>query len=150
MIILFAMINSLAACENARRAASAPPDRATWGVYAGDEKTRERDGRRRRSELFRRHRVKAKLPRRRVAIAAEKIRHRDIVNLKQSVTRHAAAKKRHLAPMSRLRSEAGRVHDSPAVLATSARTPARELKATSYSTGQQPRPDLSVQPEAIV
>jgi hypothetical protein len=49
----------------------------------------------------------------RVAIAAEKIRHRDIVNLKQSVTRHAASEKRHLAPMSRLRSEASRVHDSP-------------------------------------
>jgi hypothetical protein len=44
-----------------------------------------------------------------VAITAQKIRHRDIVNLKQSVTRHAPSKKRHLAPMSRLRSEAGRV-----------------------------------------
>ena len=64
MIILFAMINSLAARENARRAAPAPPDRATWGVYAGDGKTREREGQRRRSELFRRHRVRAKLPRR--------------------------------------------------------------------------------------
>jgi len=56
------MINSLTARENARRAAPAPPDRATWGVYAGDEKTREQDGYRRRSELFRRHRVRAKLP----------------------------------------------------------------------------------------
>ena len=41
----------------------------------------------------------------RVAIAAEKIRHRDIVNLKPSVTRHAPSKKRHLALTSRLRSK---------------------------------------------
>ena len=42
----------------------------------------------------------------RVAIAAEKIRHRDIVNPKQSVTRHAALLQAPLAPMSLLRSEA--------------------------------------------
>jgi hypothetical protein len=77
-----------------------------------------------------------------VAIAAEKIRHRDIVNLKQSVTRHAASEKRHLAPMSRLRSEASRVHDSPPArdfreanrLIVSAQHPARTLSEAAART----------------
>ena len=118
MIILFAMINSLAAREKARRAAPAPPDRTTWGVYAGDGKTRELEAQRRRSELFRRHRVEAKLPRRRVATAAEKIRHRDIVNLKPSVTRHAALQEAPFGADVTTSVQAGRVHDPPAALAS--------------------------------
>ena len=62
MIILFAMINSLAASENALRGAIAPLDRAAWGVYVGDEKIRDWGGERRRGELF--SRVTAKRPRR--------------------------------------------------------------------------------------
>ena len=38
MIILFAMMNSLATRENALRGAIGPPDRAAWGVYVGDGK----------------------------------------------------------------------------------------------------------------
>jgi hypothetical protein len=71
MIILFAMINSLAARENALRGATAPPDRAAWGVYAGDGKTGEWDGTRRKRERFRRHRVAAKSPRRPSSVAEE-------------------------------------------------------------------------------
>jgi hypothetical protein len=47
----------------------------------------------------------------RVAIAAQKIRHRDIVNLKQSVTRHAALQEAPFGADVTTRSEAGRVHD---------------------------------------
>jgi hypothetical protein len=64
MIILLAMINSLAARENALQGATAPPNRAAWGVYAGDGKTRELDGKRRNLERFRCHRIAAKGPRR--------------------------------------------------------------------------------------
>jgi len=39
MIILFAMINSLAARENPLQEAIAPPYRAAWGVCAGDGRT---------------------------------------------------------------------------------------------------------------
>jgi hypothetical protein len=38
MIILFAMINSLAARDKALREATTPLDRAAWGVYVGDGK----------------------------------------------------------------------------------------------------------------
>ena len=62
MIILFAMINSLAAHENALRGAIAPPDRTAWGVYVGDGKIGNWGGQRRRSELF--SRITAKRPRR--------------------------------------------------------------------------------------
>jgi hypothetical protein len=67
----------------------------------------------------------------RVAIAAEKIRHRDIVNLKQSVTSHAALQERHLTPMSRLRSKAGRVEDPPAAFAPSAKQSSDRLGPAS-------------------
>jgi hypothetical protein len=62
MIILFAMINSLAASENALQEAIAPLDRAAWGVYVGDGKIGDWGGERRRSELF--SRITAKRPRR--------------------------------------------------------------------------------------
>jgi hypothetical protein len=62
MIILFAMMNSLAAHENAPRAAIGPPDRATWGVYVGGAKIGNWSGVRRSVELFRR--ITAKRPRR--------------------------------------------------------------------------------------
>src|ERR1700743_462870 len=62
MIILFAMINSLAAHENALRAEMAPPGRATWGVYVGGGKIGERGGERLRGERF--SRITAKRPRR--------------------------------------------------------------------------------------
>ena len=52
MIILFAMINSLAARENALGGAIAPPDRAAWGVYVGDGKVQNSGNDRRKCELF--------------------------------------------------------------------------------------------------
>ena len=48
MIILLAMISSLAAHENSLRGPIGPPARAAWGVYAGDGKMRKLGGRRRR------------------------------------------------------------------------------------------------------
>jgi hypothetical protein len=65
MIILLAMINSLAARENSPRGPTGPPDRAARGVFAEDGKTRKWGGRRRSQELFSRHRIAAKHPRRR-------------------------------------------------------------------------------------
>jgi hypothetical protein len=62
MIILLAMINSLAASENAPRGAMAPLDRAAWGVYVGDGKIGDWGGKRRRGALF--SPVTAKRPRR--------------------------------------------------------------------------------------
>ena len=54
----------------------------------------------------------------RVAIAAEKIRHRDIVNLKPSVTRHAALQEAPFGADVTTSVQAGRVHDPPAALAS--------------------------------
>jgi hypothetical protein len=62
MIILFAMVNSLAAHESALRAAIGPPDCATWGVYVGGGKIGNRDGEPRGGELC--SRITAKRPRR--------------------------------------------------------------------------------------
>jgi hypothetical protein len=64
MIILLAMVNSLAAHENAQREPTRPSDRAAWGVYAGDGKIWKWGGRRRVMKLARRTRFEAKHPRR--------------------------------------------------------------------------------------
>ena len=64
MIILFAMINSLAACENALRGPLGPPDRVARGVYAGDGRIRKRGVGGRRGKQFGRNDVTAKHPRR--------------------------------------------------------------------------------------
>src|SRR5579863_2665786 len=65
MIILLAMINSLAARESSLRGPTRPPDRAARGVYAGDgEILGPGDARRRIGVVFRREQVAKKHPRR--------------------------------------------------------------------------------------
>src|SRR6202020_1375069 len=59
MIILLAMVNSLAAHEKALRRPTRPSDRAAWGVYAGDGKIRRWGRRRCVMEPVRRTRVDA-------------------------------------------------------------------------------------------
>ena len=64
MIILFAMINSLAERESARRGPMGPLARAARGVYAGGRKIHEWDGKRRVRKLFGRRRHMTNRPRR--------------------------------------------------------------------------------------
>jgi hypothetical protein len=148
MIILFAMINSLAASENALQEAIAPLDRAAWGVYVGDGKIGDWGGERRRSELF--SRITAKRPRR----LSGGRRGVDLPSghrqPEQSVLRAPPFKERQAAPLSRLRSEQGAGPN----LAGSCLPFARDFRADASPRmesgkplgGSTTRPGLSVQP----
>jgi hypothetical protein len=106
MIILFAMINSLAARENALRGATAPPDRPARGIYA-EGKHEDGAASAARANGSDATALWQKVRAARIAAAAEWICNRDIVNLKQSVIKHADLQAAPLAPMPRLRSEPG-------------------------------------------
>jgi hypothetical protein len=90
----------------------------------------------------------------RVAIAAQKIRHRDIVNLKQSVLRTPPFKERQAAPLSRLRSEPGRRPQSSRLCPPFA-CDLRAYASPRVESGKPPdgsitRPACLCNPQAIV
>jgi hypothetical protein len=152
MIILFAMINSLAAHENAPLAAVGPPNRAAWGVYVGDGKIRDRGGERRRGEWF--NRITAKRPRRtsggrRGLDLPSGHRQPETKRAPRRPLRNAGRRRCHDFDPSRAAGPnlAGSARPS---LATSARMLVRVWKVASRPTGQLPVPACLYNPQAIV
>jgi hypothetical protein len=135
MIILLAMINSLAAREPSRRGPRGPPDRAARGVYAGDgEKLKSGDTRRRFKGLSRRDSAATKRPRRADggrSVADWPSEHRQPEN--KTRLRTPPFTRRRLAPRSR--SEPRWLQ-----LAVSPRTLAGASRLASGPTGRQPAP----------
>jgi hypothetical protein len=153
MIILFAMINSLAAHENALRGAIAPPDRATWGVYVGDGKIGDWRGERCRGELF--SRGTAKRPRR----LSGGRRGVDLPSgHRQPETKRASHAALQGAPGGAVVTTSIRAGPPALIwqdlacpsLATSAQTLVCVGEVASRSTGQLPAPACLCNPQAIV